>query len=115
MSLSSLSFLHLFFKLQEYLIGAVEPTKNWVHYCALAIDGCMIWTLTGTSKQKIRIEVAALKIDGCMHPFPKIEGCSCTHRICSNKDPVLTMNFINLHSKMLVHAYAHPCLVLYIS
>ena len=34
-------------------------------------------------------EVAALKIDGCMHLLPKIEGCSCNRRIRSNKGPAL--------------------------
>ena len=40
----------------------------------ISIDGCRIWTLAGKSRQKIVKEVAALKIDGCMHPLPKIEG-----------------------------------------
>ena len=30
--------------------------------------------MAGKSQQKIVKEVAALKIDGCMHPLPKIEG-----------------------------------------
>ena len=33
-------------------------------------------------------ELAALKIDGCMHPLPQIGGCSCTRRTRSNTDPV---------------------------
>ena len=37
---------------------------------------------------KIVKEVAALKIDGCMHPLTKIEGCSCTR---SNKGPALSL------------------------
>ena len=32
-------------------------------------------------------EVSGLKIDGCMHPLPQIDGCSCTRRTRTNKGP----------------------------
>ena len=41
----------------------------------------------GKVDKEIVKEVAALKIDGCMDPLPKIEGCSCTRRTHSNKGP----------------------------
>ena len=52
----------------------------------ISIDGCRIWTFARRSRQKIVREVAALKNDGCIHPLPKTEGCSCTRRTRSNKD-----------------------------
>ena len=33
--------------------------------------------------------VSGLKIDGCMHPLPQIDGCSCTRRTRTNKAPGL--------------------------
>ena len=37
------------------------------------------------------IEALALKIEGCMHPLPKIDGGSCTCCTHSNKDPVIAL------------------------
>ena len=36
-----------------------------------------------------------LKIDGCMHPLPKIDGCSCTRRTRSNQSPDMRVVEIN--------------------
>ena len=54
----------------------------------ISIDGCMICLSVGNICQKSLKEVTGLKIDGCMHPLPKINGCSYTHRTRSNKVPV---------------------------
>ena len=40
----------------------------------ISIDGYRIWTLAGKSRQKIVTEEAALKIEGCMHPLPKLRS-----------------------------------------
>ena len=50
-------------------------------------------------------EVSGLKIDECMHPLPKIDGCSCTRRTRTIKGPafgylgLLTSSFYNLKIK----------------
>ena len=36
-----------------------------------------------------------LKIDRFMHPFPKIDGCSCTRRTRSNQGPDMRVVEIN--------------------
>ena len=53
-----------------------------------------------------------LKIDGCMHPLPKIDGCSCTRRtrsneILANKETCPTMylrNFITFLDPIVFHS-----------
>ena len=39
-------------------------------------------------QQEILDKKSGLKIDGCMHPLPKIDGCSCTRRTRTHKGPV---------------------------
>ena len=65
----------------------------------ISIDGCRIWILADKRKQKIVKEVPALKIDGCMHPLPNIEGCSSTRRICPNKGTVYRICFVCVQSE----------------
>ena len=55
---------------------------------AILIDGCKLdhlqEKLDKKGQKKVK-EVSGLKNDGCMHPLPKIDGCSCTR---SNEGPV---------------------------
>ena len=55
----------------------------------ILIDGCKIWPLEGKMRQNSLNVVSGLKIDGCMHPLPQIDGCSCTCRTRTNKGPGL--------------------------
>ena len=59
-----------------------------VPWLEISIDGCRIWPLGGKIRQKSLNIVSGLKIDGCMHPLPQIDGCSCTLRTHTNQGPV---------------------------
>ena len=61
-------------------------TMPWLE---ISIDGCRIWPLAGKIGQKSLNVVSGLKIDGCMHPLPQIDGCSCTLRTCTNQGPAM--------------------------
>ena len=61
--------------------------KKGVSGLEISIDGCRIWPLAGKIKQNSLNVVSGLKMDGCMHPLPQIDGCSCTRRTRTNKGP----------------------------
>ena len=64
----------------------------------MSIDWCRSWPLARKNRQKSLIVVSGLKIDGCMHPLPKIDGCSCTRRTRTNKGPdPLYDKIVHLH------------------
>ena len=72
--------LHIFLPCNMYLA---------VPWLEISIDGCRIWPIAEKVRQKSVKEVSGLKIDGCMHQLPKIDGCSCTYHICCNQVPCL--------------------------
>ena len=75
----------------------VSRADDWGHiqfimtvpWLEISIDGCRIWPIARKIRQKSPEEVLGLKIDGCMHPLPRIDGCSCTRRTRTNQGPVL--------------------------
>ena len=72
--------LHIFLPCNMYLA---------VPWLEISIDGCRIWPIAEKVRQKSVKEVSGLKIDGCMHQLPKIDGCSCTRRTRSNEGPAI--------------------------
>ena len=59
-----------------------------VSWLEISIDGCRLWLLTGKSDKKVWTQyLSDLKIYGCMHPWPKIDRCSCIRRTHTNKGP----------------------------
>ena len=60
----------------------VEMAVPWLE---ISIDGCKIWPLAQKVGQKSLNVVSGLKIDGCMHLLPQIDGCSCTLRTRTNQ------------------------------
>ena len=85
-----------------------ESLQDLLSWLEISIYGCRIWLSAGKIGQKssnfnsqvqdLAIsrkyqtkslnEVLGLKIDGCMHPLPQIDGCSCTLRTRTNQGPV---------------------------
>ena len=59
-------------------------------YSALVRDSNLWWRIyswAGKIRQKNLKEVSGLKIDGCSHLLPKIDGCSCNRQTSSNQGP----------------------------
>ena len=107
--------------LELYIHILIVESKNKNHcgitvpLSVVSIERCRIWPLGGKIRQKsgIRVNdfiwqvqdlavsrknqakkaVSGLKIDGCMH-WLRIDGCSCTPRTRTNKDPVLVWLWI---------------------
>ena len=73
------------FHFQDWRPCSGNVTVPWLE---ISIDGCRIWPIARNIRQKSLMEVSGLKIDGCMHPLPKIDGCSCTRRTRTNQVPV---------------------------
>ena len=66
----------------------LKPLKHsTVPWLEISIGRCWINLLAGKIQKKSLKKVSGLKIDGCMHPLPKIDGCSCTGRTRTNEDP----------------------------
>ena len=63
-----------------------KKRSSWLE---ISFYGCRIWPLAGKIIQKSLNVGSGLKIDGCMHPLPQIDGCSCTLRTRTNKGPAL--------------------------
>ena len=64
-----------------------------------------IWPLAEKISQKSLNAVSGLKIDGCMHPLPQIDVCSCTRRTHdTNKGPVKSNGQILSHWKLGRHS-----------
>ena len=68
---------------KKYCINSFQ-SGSWLD---ISIDRCKFDHLQENMDKKTVKEVSGLKIDGCMHPLPKIDRCSCTSHTCSNKDP----------------------------
>ena len=56
-------------------------------------QGSRIWPFSRKIQAKSLNEVSGLKVNGYMHLQPKIDGCNCTHRTCSNQGPLSISNF----------------------
>ena len=65
------------------LAQALYITVPWLDF---SIDGCRIRPLAGKIRKKSLNVVLGLKIDGCMHPWPQIDRCSCAPRTRTNQD-----------------------------
>ena len=63
--------------------------KKAISGLVISIEECRIWPLAGKIRQNSLNVVSGLKIDGCMHPLPQIDGCSCTLRTRTNQGPVI--------------------------
>ena len=80
-----------FVKLSLAWVGS-STTKHYEFYIKtvpwldISIDGCRIRPLAGKIRKKSLNVVLGLKIDGCMHPWPQIDRCSCAPRTRTNQD-----------------------------
>ena len=52
----------------------------------ILVDGCR-FDLDLTIYRKTQTKVLSIRIDGCMHPLPTTDECSCTHPTHSNESP----------------------------
>ena len=62
-----------------------KSDKNVVPRLEISIDRVQDLAISRKNQTKSLNKVSGLKIDGCMHPLPQIDSCSCTHRTCTNK------------------------------
>ena len=74
-----------------------KSDKNVVPGLEISIDEIQNLAISWKNRQKSMTVVSGMKIDGCMHPLPQIEGCSCTR---TNKGPArfLSSNYSLLWS-----------------